>query len=240
MLKNFFKLLVVSTIIIVAFYFTFSIVIKALVHSKKEVVVPNISGKSLYDALEKLSENGFALKKDGEEFSQKVANGTILRQTPPAGMIVREGRIIKVTVSKGREIVLMPNLIGQTLRSSDITLKNLGLVIGKVYQKYSISHEKGVVFFQDIEADKVVAKNSVVNIEVSKGPPPKGIVLMPNFVNKNLEEAQMWATQNGIAINVLRIGEKPFDYETNTIVKQYPESNTDITDAGNVSLYISD
>jgi serine/threonine-protein kinase len=239
MLKKILKLSIMLAVVTTVFCFVFDNVMETLVHSRKEVVVPNIVGKSLYDAVEKLSKNGLAVKKAGKEFSQKLAAGTILRQIPSAGMTVREGRIVNVTVSQGGEVTIVPNIVGQNFRSAGIALKYLGLVVGEVSQKCSISFEKGIVLSQDIVAGKVVNKGSIINIEISNGPPSNGIVFMPNFVNKNLREAKIWAAQNGIAVSVIKTDKNLFGCEADTVVKQYPEADTDVTDVRSVNLYVS-
>ena len=237
MLGKFFKLFVISVIVGAAFYFAFNMIMSALVHNKKEVVLPNIVGKSIYDATEELSKAGFGINKDGEEFNKNVPAGIVLRQNPPAGMNVREGRLIKVTISQGGEMIYVPNLVGQTVRAADISLKYSTLVMGEVSKKYSFTVKKGTVLSQDIVAGYSVDKDSVVNIVVSDGPPPEGIVLMPDFVNKNLEEAATWSSQYGIALNVT--GGNISGVKTNTVVRQVPEADTDVTDWKSVSLWLS-
>jgi len=237
LLGRLFKLFVILTIIGVAFYFAFNIIMSALVHSKKEVVLPNVIGKSIYDATEELSNAGLGLKKDGEEFNQNVPAGVILRQNPSAGMNVREGKLVRVTISQGGEMTYVPNLVGQTVRSADISLGYSTLLMGEVSKKYSLKADKGIVLSQDIAAESSVDKDSVVNIVVSDGPPPEGVILMPDFVNKNLEEAEIWAARCGITLNVA--GEKISNIKTNTVLKQSPESDTDVTDLESVSLCLS-
>ncbi|OEG69239.1 hypothetical protein ATZ36_02275 [Candidatus Endomicrobiellum trichonymphae] len=236
MLERLFKLFIILAIIGIAFYFAFNIIMSALVHNKKEVVLPNVIGKSIYDATEELSNAGFGLKKDGEEFNQNVPAGVILRQNPSAGMNVREGKLVGVTISQGGEMIYVPNLVGQTVRSADISLKYSTLVMGEVLKKYSLKVSKGMVLSQDIAAGSSVDKDSVINIVVSDGPPPEGIVLMPDFVNKNLEEAEVWATRCGINLNVA--GEKFSGIRTNAVLRQLPEADTDVTDLESVSLWL--
>jgi serine/threonine-protein kinase len=231
------KRLIILAIIGIAFYFAFNIIMNALVHSKKEVVLPDVVGKSIYDAIEELSNAGFGLKKDGEEFNQNVPAGVILRQNPSAGMNVREGKLVRVTISQGGEMIYVPNLVGQTVRSANISLKYSALVMGEVLKKYSLKAGKGTVLSQDIASGSSVDKDSVVNIVVSDGPPPEGIVLMPDFVNKNLEEAEVWASRCGITLNV--VGEKFSGIGTNVVLRQLPEVDTDVTDLESVSLWMS-
>jgi len=229
------KLFIVVLIIGIAFYFAFNIVIGSLVRNKKEIVVPNVVGKNLYKALEELSSVGCGLKKESEEFNQNVLSGVILRQDPPAGMIVKEGKVVKVSISKGGEMVYVPNLVGQTVRSADISLKNAALVIGEVSKKYSIMVNKGILISQDVEPGSAIGKYSVVNVVVSDGAPPEGIILMPSFLNKNIGEARAWAFQRGVNINIIADSDvsKP-----NIIVKQFPEPDEDITSFKNIDLWL--
>ncbi|BAV59224.1 conserved PASTA domain protein [Candidatus Endomicrobiellum trichonymphae] len=237
MLERLFKLFIILIIIGIVFYFAFNIIMGALVHNKKEVVLPNVVGKSIYNAVEELSNAGFGLKKDGEELNQNVPAGVILRQNPSAGMSVREGKLVRVTISQGGEMIYVPNLVGQTVRSADISLRYSTLVMGEVSKKYSLKMGKGTVLSQDIAAGSSVDKDSVVNIIVSDGPPPEGVVLMPDFVNKNLEEAGIWAAHCGIALNIA--GEKFSGIRTNIVLRQLPEADTDVTDLESVSLWLS-
>jgi serine/threonine-protein kinase len=236
LLERFFKLFIILIIIGIAFYFAFNIIMSALVHSKKEIMLPNVVGKSIYDATEELSNVGFGLKKDDEEFNENVPAGIILRQNPSAGMNAREGKLVRVTISQGGEMIYVPNLVGQSIRSADISLKYSALVMGEVLKKYSLKAGKGMVLSQDIAAGSSVDKDSVVNIVVSDGPPPEEIVLMPDFVNKNLEEAEIWATRCGITLNAM--GEKKSGIRTNVVLRQFPEADTDVTDLESISLWL--
>jgi serine/threonine-protein kinase len=241
--KTILKIFIVLVVIGTAFYFAFNMIMVSLVHSKKEVSTPNIVGKSLYDALSELSKNGFGLKMDGQETDQNVPAGTILRQNPVAGMYVREGKVIKVTISRGGEIVYVPNLVGQSIRSADISLRSETLVMGEVLKKYSVVFGKDIIMDQDIVAGTKVDKDSVVNLVVSDGPPPEDTVFMPNFINKNLQEVLQWSLQTGIALNIIKEGESSeiidSDSSVGIIIEQSPEPDKDITDFEHVNVTVS-
>ena len=108
-----------------AAYYSFNAVMNSVIHSNKEIVLPDLAGKSLTEAVEEVSSLGLGLRKEGEEFNNNVPPGMVLRQAPPAGMNVREGKIIRVTISQGGEMIYVPDLKGQTVRAADITLKEV-------------------------------------------------------------------------------------------------------------------
>src|SRR3990167_3337634 len=104
-------------------FFTLNWAVKTAVHAQKDVVVPDLTGQSLYEALDVLSRLNLGLKQEGAEFNDQVPVGTVLRQLPPAGMSVRESKVIRVTLSQGGESIFVPDLEGQSLRSAEIALR---------------------------------------------------------------------------------------------------------------------
>jgi serine/threonine-protein kinase len=236
--KKFFKVFIVLAVIVFAGCFAFNMIMNSLVHSKKEVYTPNIVGKNLYNAVEELSKAGFGLKMDDEETNQNVTAGTILRQNPPAGMSVREGKVAKVTISRGGEIIYAPNLVGQSIRSADISLRTSTLVMGEVTKRYSVVFDKDIIISQDITAGTKVDKDSVVNLIVSDGPSPEGTVLMPDFINKNLQESVEWSSQTGIKLNITK--EESSNLDSGVIIRQYPAPDAEVTDLKNINLTVSE
>ncbi|MDR1928850.1 MAG: PASTA domain-containing protein [Endomicrobium sp.] len=237
MFKNLIKLFIGILIIFFATYVAFNNIMKVLVHNKKEVVTPNIIGKNLYEALDIISIKKLGLRKEYEELNQNIQSGIILQQNPRAGMLIREGRIIKIIMNNNSDMVYVPNLIGQTLQNVDVILKRSFLVMGSVFKKFSLNTKKGLIIAQSIMTGSKINKGSTIDITVSNGIPDEPIILMPNFVNKNLKEAKIWALKYGINFNLNE--EENKNIETNTIVNQYPEPDTDITETKLVNFDVA-
>jgi len=173
LIKTLLKIFIILVIVAAAGYYSFNLAMNFFVHSRKEVTLPSLTGKSIDAAVEELSSMGLGLKKDGEEFNASMAPGIIIRQSPPAGMNVRSGKIIKVTVSRGGEMIYVPDVTGQTARAADIMLRGASLVMGEVTKDYSATQPAGLVISQDPPAGTSADKNAVVNIVVSNGLPAK-------------------------------------------------------------------
>ena len=62
------------------------------------------------------------------EYSDTVAEGKIIRQEPAAGELLEEGGTISLVVSKGPEMIEMPNVIGFTQEGAVKELESRGLV----------------------------------------------------------------------------------------------------------------
>ena len=208
----------------IAFVVGMNRLIDALIHSKKDRVVPNIIGINIADSLDVLSSMNLYLKKGAEEFNSNVPAGLIISQSPVAGSIIKEGKAVNVVVSVGGEVIFVPDLTNQTVRSVQLILRKNGLDLGEQDEKYSTVVEKGKIISQNPALRTSIAKNGLVNIVVSLGTPPEGVLLMPDFLGKNIAEAENWTNQNGVKIkNINKV--KDSVILENTVVKQMPESD---------------
>jgi serine/threonine-protein kinase len=209
----------------------------AFIHSEEEIVLPDVNGKSAIEAFNELSSLGFAIKKDGEEFNQSIAPGVVLRQSPPAGMTVRKGKVIKVTISQGGEMIYVPDIVGQTVRAADISLKSSSLMTGEISKKYSIAAEKGVVIAQDPPAASSVEKDAVINLVVSDGNPPEGVVLMPDWLNKPASLAKEWAQSHSLNVDIKY--EQSSSALPDAVLKQSPAPDADLSKVNKIVFYVS-
>ena len=196
-----------------------------------------VSGKSSASALQSLSEINLAMKIEGYEFNESVPIGTVLRQVPSSGSTVREGKIVRVVFSQGGESVFTPNLIGLPLRNAELLLRQRQLVLGEVSESYSLKAEKGTVLSQDPKPELSVSKNTMVQVAVSAGLPPAGIVMMPDFRQKKSDEAQQWAADNSVT---LTLSEDPSSlFPGGTIIDQTPLPDTVVSAGAKVALTVS-
>ncbi len=236
-LKFIIRLFLVAVFLFFLTYFFFYIAMESVIHHRAEVIVPDIKGKSSLEALRLISENNLALKIKDFEFNDTVPIGTVLRQAPGAGITVRESKIIRVVFSQGGESVFTPNLIGLPLRNAELLLRRRMLILGEVSEAYSLKAEKGTVLSQDPVQEKSVSKNAMIQVVVSAGIPPSGIVLMPGFKQEKVDEAYKWALENDFTILVKEDSVSLFPY--GTVLEQEPSADTVVTDKTAISVIIS-
>lgn len=65
--------------------------------------------------------------------------------------------------------------------------------MGAVNEIYSLEQQVGVAISQSPSSGTVVTKGAMVDIVVSKGMPPAGAPLLPNFIGLKVEEVELWA-----------------------------------------------
>lgn len=228
---------VVAVFFLVLIFISIDWVFGALVHTRKEVQVPDITQKPVTAALNALAANNLALKQAGVEFAKDVPSGSVLRQLPSAGSTVREGRIIRVWISQGDEMAFVPNVVGSDLRAAQLAVRQAGLLVNKVENAYSLTHEKGLIVSQSLKADSMVEKGQGIDLVISNGQPPSSVVLVPNFKNKKLSEATLWASAQNIDLIIKEDPDSVFP--NGTIAAQNPEGDSQMTPGSNLEVTVS-
>lgn len=212
-------------------------VLGALIHTRKEVTVPDLTKKSVTQALGLLAENNLAIKQAGVEFAQNAAPGSVLRQIPSAGSTVREGRVIRVWISQGDEMVFVPNTVGTDLRAAQLAVRKAGLLVDKVENAYSLTYEKGLIISQIPKEDSMVQKGTKVALVLSNGAPPSSVILVPNFKSKKLAEATLWASAQNINLIIKEDPDSVFP--SGMIAAQHPSADTQIAAGSNLEITVS-
>lgn len=212
-------------------------VLGALIHTRKEVTVPDLTKKPVSHALDLLAKENLAAKQAGVEFADNVPPGSVLRQIPSAGSTVREGRIIRVWISQGDEMVFVPNTVGTTLREAQLAIRQAGLNVTKVENAYSLTYEKGLVITQTPKADSMVQKGTAVTLVSSNGAPPASVILVPNFKGKKLAQATLWAS--GQDVNLMIREDPNSAFPNGTIAEQRPAADAQVAPGSNVEVTVS-
>ncbi|MBO4707286.1 MAG: PASTA domain-containing protein [Elusimicrobiaceae bacterium] len=231
-----------ALILIIAFlgtiaFFSFNWAFSALVHTRKEQPVPDLTNKNIDTALDLLANVNLAMKKAGEEYQPDIPAGSVIRQLPPAGILVREGKVVRVWVSQGKESVEVPDLTSMPLRDAEFALKQANLEVGNTDTAYSVEIEKGNIISQTPAPLTLVVKGEKIDLVVSNGAPNGGTILVPDFRHKKFAEASNWASNNNIEISV---SEDPASFfPSGTVLSQKPEMDEEIKAGETLKLIIS-
>lgn len=137
----------------------------------QEVVVPDLSGKSLEEARELLQRNGLKIGEIIEKESETVPRGYIISTQPPVGSLVRKGRRVNLTISTGAPYVVLPDLRSLDEERAKKLVEDLGLVVGDISYVPDRTVPFGQVISQSPLPNSKVAKGTPVNLKISLGPP---------------------------------------------------------------------
>jgi serine/threonine-protein kinase len=107
--------------------------------------VPDVRDRSKPDATKILTDAGFTLDY-AEDYSDTVAEGRVIRQSPDAGATAVKFSTITLTVSKGRAMVTIPDISqGDDPAEAKSALEKLGLVVSIQKKRKSIFDFSGYV-----------------------------------------------------------------------------------------------
>lgn len=236
--KKIIEVVVASIVFLILAFFIFDQIMRVVVHYKKIVIVPQLVGKSVDQALGLLSNVELGIKKTGEQYDKKFPPNSIFFQNPAAGTRVREGKIVRVIISRGGESVFIPDLYRQSIRSAELLLRREGLGLGETSKETSLCLEKGMVIDQDPTAGLPAEKETMINLTVSSGAPEEGNMPMPNFVNQDINVAQKWARKQGLnVINIVE--EKQTVLQKGTIIRHEPAADEKVGPATELKFIVS-
>jgi eukaryotic-like serine/threonine-protein kinase len=221
------KMLVPFVIIVFIFFMSLflifllfdGVIMPALVHSKNVVTVPDISGKSFDEGLVQLSKANLAYKISHEIYSEEFPRRTIVKQVPYPGSEVKEGRTVYLTLSKGKETVAVPYLIGLPIGSARIELMKRGLELGEINYDFSETIGRDSIISQNITSSKYVPYGSAINIIVSQG--SNATDPIPSLIGLWLNEVVAVIEENGFVLGNVNYQQSE-TFTPNTILGQNP------------------
>jgi beta-lactam-binding protein with PASTA domain len=143
----------------------------------RQVTVPDIRGLEDREALAMLDRMGLRAEVVDEHFSIEYPESTVADQSPLPGSIVKQGRKVLVTMSKGGEFHDIPYCVGKPFRTAQIILERAGFVVGSVARiHFSRGYPEEVLACEPSPGSQAV-HGSRVNILVSEGAPDPRVIL---------------------------------------------------------------
>ncbi|MET7382449.1 Stk1 family PASTA domain-containing Ser/Thr kinase [Streptomyces sp. NPDC005526] len=90
------------------------------------VDVPDVTGESLEEARSDLTDAGLRVRVAAEQVTSEFDRGQVARQTPDGGGQAAEGDTVTLTVSKGPEMVEVPDVTGDSVDEAKKALEAAG------------------------------------------------------------------------------------------------------------------
>ncbi len=201
------------------------------------VLVPNLIGLSQEEALQALEDYGLAQDSISGEYSNAFKENHIISQNPEFNEKIKSGEFVNLTVSRGEEIILIPNIIGQDYIYASNYLMSFGFVVksskAPITETSSI-REPGIIMDTIPSPGSEVQANSMVELIISTNEP---LIQVPDLMRLSLEQAA--GTLDSAGINYEKSYVKT-DYSTQIgmILGQNPEAGSYISPVSNVILFI--
>jgi beta-lactam-binding protein with PASTA domain len=217
----------------VSAYFTLSLVVK----SEDTVVVPDLMTRDVVYALEQLTDLGLNTKVSGSDYSDTVAKNHIIYQDPEPGTEIKKGRDVKIRLSRGSEMIRVPNLTGLALRQAQIIFEENGLCKGTVAEVHHPTLEKEVVIAQFPMTGREIRRGQCVDLLISLGPRAKAYK-MPDLTGRPMDAALLAIEKEHLIVGEVRysfVGDQPL----RRVVQQEPPAGYRVTEHRPVDLVVN-
>ena len=160
--------------------------------------VPTVVGVNVDMAKAEIEHLGLVAIVTPGSYSTRVAAGSVLKLTPPAGTILKKGQAVTLVPSLGPPPVDIPPLKGMTPDQATTALEGVGFVVGTAPTQQ---------FDKKVPAGRVVSSTPVgsapqgatIELVISSGPPPTPL---PDVTNKTQKAATRILTKAGFVVAI--------------------------------------
>ncbi|MDR1617304.1 MAG: Stk1 family PASTA domain-containing Ser/Thr kinase [Syntrophomonadaceae bacterium] len=156
----------------------------------EETEVPDVQGLITKEAEEKLRDYNLKMKVISQANDNEVEEDHVIRQDPAPESKVKAGRVVEVVISKGKETMPIPSVVGLMRDDAENMIKTAGFNVGEIYPAFDDKYPENSVVSQAPDATSTAVRGTAVDLRISRGKTPSK-VKVPNLVNYPLETAKM-------------------------------------------------
>ncbi|MFE0253145.1 Stk1 family PASTA domain-containing Ser/Thr kinase [Streptomyces sp. NPDC059010] len=138
--------------------------IELTVSKGSPVDIPDVTGESLADARADLTEAGLKVKIASARVNSEFDAGQVAQQSPTEGRQAAEGDTVTLTLSKGPEMIEVPDVVGDSVDDARAALEGAG---------FEVDEDRGLLGLfgdtvkkQSVEGGETAPKGSTITITI--------------------------------------------------------------------------
>lgn len=209
----------------------------AIIESEAVVLIPDLRGKHVVYALERLTDLGLNAKVKGSTYDPNIPKHHVILQSPEPGAEIKSGRDVILALSRGPDSVQLPNVAGLSLQQGRVIVESNDLVIGKVTYSHHARIPGQHLIAQYPSPGTRTPTQQAVDLLVSLGPRPQGMVV-PDLKGQELEEATRLLDRHGLTVAQVDTRHQP-GRRPNVVIAQTPLPGQHLATGGRVSLVLN-
>lgn len=166
--------IVIMVLVLVAVPVGALYMLDSFTHHGEKIEVPNLVGKSLYDAETMLKDRGLVALVVDSVYDKHAPRGSVLEQSPKSGYEVKGGRMVYLTVNlKGEPMAQVPDVVGHgSLREAVALLQSLGFKL--TAHKPVLGRPKDLVLgvkqgTRDVHAGETIPRDRPLTLVIGGG-----------------------------------------------------------------------
>jgi beta-lactam-binding protein with PASTA domain len=189
--------------------------------SAKEIILPELTGKNIIHVLETLTKLGLNPKLAGTRYDDLIPKYGVTFQDPPPGTTIKKGRDVAITISKGHQENIMPDLRQVPLKQALLILERKDFKPGTISRVHSDTTGKDQIIAQYPQAFSRVKSSSFCNFLISLGPEPRAFV-MPDLKGLGLNTAVNLLENQNLLVSKIS-SQKNSNFAQGIILSQTPK-----------------
>jgi len=197
------KLLIFLASIFVALILIVAVLVMFLPRllNQKDVIVPDVSGMTVSDAISKLQDEGFTIKDEQIEIAdENIVAGNVVKTMPATGTKRSKGTAITIYVSIGDEKIEIENYVGKNYLEvkGNLEAKGLSVIITRETVKDTKTAKQGVIIKQSVAAGEKLNARDTITLTI-----PDLDDTYPNWVGtKNVDDVQAFCDEHDVTLKI--------------------------------------
>ena len=232
---NFLLALFIASILI--FLFFEKIAMPIYIRKGNSIRLINVRGKILDRGINELKISGFNGVVFDTVYTSNIEPQTIIDQYPPSGQKVKKGRTIRLKIARPEKMIDVPSLVGQSKRSAEIKIQQLGLKIDTIYVEYNPDYPKGTVAWQFPKSGDQIRKGFGLQITISEGLPPD-FYQVPQLFGLSLNNAKKKLDNSRLKLGKVTYQQNE-DLVPYTVLDQSVSPGTVLNKSSQINLIVS-
>lgn len=210
-----------------------------LMPGNSELQVPDVSGKTIDEAVKILNDAGLKVTADNKYAqSEEIEEGKVVKTDPSTGRNVKKGAEITIYVSQGTQTIELENYVGQEYNGVKAILEkvhNLFVIIEEDVVDNPSKYEEGIIISQEPAEGTKVKAGDTITLHI-----PKIGGVYPDFTTGEytLSDIQAWGEKYNIKIKEEYVQDN--SYEPGAIIKQSKEAGTPIYSGMSMTITIAE
>lgn len=235
--RYFIHVLIMGSILILLYFLLALVIMPFYTRQKQAIVVPDVENLS-YGAAEKMLAFLKLRPVVAEiKYDEIFPAGFVVFQNPNATSIVKKGRRIYLTISKGKNEIKMPDLVGMAERDARFVLLREDIVLREVNYEFDILYPEGVVIDQSISPDEDINLGTPVDLEISLGEEPDDSYV-PYLIGRTMEDIELDLKKSCLILGKVSF-EENLDKSDQVVIFQSIEAGTQTAKGDTLNIVIN-
>jgi serine/threonine-protein kinase len=205
--------------------------------NRNDVAVPGLVGKNVDNAAQAAFDLGLRTIRNRREFSDAKPLNTVIGQEPAAGEVVKRGRHIFLTLSRGPEVAEIPEVRGLAEGPSRSELRKAGFENLSTRSVFNERIPLNSAIGTQPAAGTRTSRDGPIVILISRGPTPTH-ANVPNVVGEMLSQARSTIDGRGLRVGRIRYEESRV-MSPGQVISQSLTPGTDVALESSIDLVVA-